>query len=91
MAKSHLVLVAPATVIGTVEPHRRPPKRVFAIAASIRPDTAVHSRPGSLAARKHGVAKLQLSPLFVLRVTPIGPLYAKLASVGNPASKRGNC
>ena len=28
MAKSHLVLVAPATVIGTVEPHRRPPKRV---------------------------------------------------------------
>jgi integrase len=28
MAKSHLALVAPATVIGTVEPHRRPPKRV---------------------------------------------------------------
>jgi integrase len=28
MAKSHLALVAPATFIGTVEPHRRPPKRV---------------------------------------------------------------
>jgi hypothetical protein len=28
MAKSHLALVAPATVIGTVEPHRQPPKRV---------------------------------------------------------------
>ena len=28
MAKSHLALVTPATVIGTVEPHRRPPKRV---------------------------------------------------------------
>jgi type 1 fimbriae regulatory protein FimB/type 1 fimbriae regulatory protein FimE len=28
MAKSHLALVAPATVVGTVEPHRRPPKRV---------------------------------------------------------------
>ena len=28
MAKSHLALVAPAAVIGTVEPHRRPPKRV---------------------------------------------------------------
>jgi hypothetical protein len=24
MAKSHLALVTPATVIGTVEPHRRP-------------------------------------------------------------------
>ena len=28
MAKSRLALVTPATVIGTVEPHRRPPKRV---------------------------------------------------------------
>ena len=28
MAKSHLAVVTPATVIGTVEPHRRPPKRV---------------------------------------------------------------
>jgi hypothetical protein len=28
MAKSHLALVMPATVIGTVEPHSRPPKRV---------------------------------------------------------------
>jgi integrase len=28
MAKSHLAVVAPATVIGTVEPTRRPPKRV---------------------------------------------------------------
>jgi integrase len=28
MAKSHLALVTPATVIGTVEPRRRPPKRV---------------------------------------------------------------
>ena len=28
MAKSHLALVAPATVIGTVEPRRGPPKRV---------------------------------------------------------------
>ena len=28
MAKSHLALVTPATVIGTVEPSRRPPKRL---------------------------------------------------------------
>jgi hypothetical protein len=28
MAKSHLALVAPATVIGTVEPTHRTPKRV---------------------------------------------------------------
>jgi integrase len=28
MAKSHLALVTPATVIGTVEPSPRPPKRV---------------------------------------------------------------
>jgi hypothetical protein len=36
MAKSHLALVAPATVIGTVEPHSRPPKRVHNAEARAR-------------------------------------------------------
>jgi hypothetical protein len=45
-----------------------------------RPSSRDH---GGLAARKRRVAKLLLSPLFVLRVM--------LASVGNPASKRGHC
>jgi hypothetical protein len=50
-----------------------------------------HRDHGGLGSRKRRVAKLLWSPLFVLRVTPIGPLHAKLASVGNPASKRGHC
>jgi hypothetical protein len=51
---------------------------------SVEETNARHRDHSGLAARKRRVAKLLLSPLFVLRVTPIGPLHAMLASVGNP-------
>jgi hypothetical protein len=67
------------------------PERRFPPPWSVEETDARHRDHGALAARKRRVVKKLLSPLFVLRVTPIGPLHAKLASVGNPASKRGHC